>query len=51
MNLPKQSQPIPRDVIELQSYLNESSIRAASIEDCYRLTGAARQLCLAMAEA
>lgn len=51
MNLPQQSKPILRYVSDLQPCSDESGIRAASIEDCYKLTGPARQLCLRMAEA
>lgn len=46
MTLPKQSQPVTRTIIPEQSLTNNSGITPAGIDDCYKLPGASRKLCI-----
>jgi hypothetical protein len=47
MKLPKQSSPVIRNISQSQPKVNDSGVSATGIEDCYKLGGAARQICLA----
>jgi hypothetical protein len=47
MKLPKQSSPIIRHLSQSQAKGNNSGVSAAGIDDCYKLRGAARDICLA----
>lgn len=47
MKLPKQSSPVIRNISQSQPKVNNSGVSAAGIDDCYKLQGAARNICLA----
>lgn len=46
MKLPKQSQPIIRLHIAAQSYTQSGQLMPAGVDDCYKLSGPARQMCV-----
>lgn len=47
MKLPKQSSPVIRNISQLQTGVNNSGVSAAGIDDCYKLRGTARDICIA----
>jgi hypothetical protein len=46
-NLPKQSQPVIRNLNTTSPLLNCSGVSHSDLMNCYKLKGAARNLCMA----
>ncbi|MDJ1171108.1 hypothetical protein PMG71_16890 [Roseofilum sp. BLCC_M154] len=46
-NLPKQSQPVVRNLNLPSSLLNDGAIHSSDIRHCYKLPGLARSMCMA----
>lgn len=46
MRLPKQTQPVIRLNLTTKSHLQVGQVMPSGIEDCYKLPGAARQMCI-----
>ncbi|NES63851.1 MAG: hypothetical protein F6K24_00355 [Okeania sp. SIO2D1] len=46
-NLPKQSQPILRNLNHTSPLLDSSGVSISDYKDCYKLKGMAQQICMA----